>query len=231
MAIAYDSFLPDILPYARNCPDPTIEAAIRLAVIELCEKTDIWQVDLDPISAIAEQYAYDLEPPSQSTVQRIVSITDVNGERLEPVTTGMLDQRSPDWRNQPGNPRFYIRQDEENQIWLAPPPSVARTNAFLLRVVLKPSITSTSCSNFIMTDFRDAICNRTIARLLSMPDRDWSNFKTAAVHYSMWERQVVDIEKQARQANEGVTPVVRYGGIGVRRGQRNPYDSRRTRFI
>lgn len=231
MAIAYDSFLPEIFPYARNCPDPVIEACVRQAVTELCEKTDVWQVDLDPITAVTGQYAYDLEAPAQSTVSRIVSITDQYGDRLEPVTTGMLDQRYPDWRNNNGRPKFYIRQDEEGQIWLAPPPESDRVNAFLLRVVLKPTVDSTSCSNFVMTDFRDAIINRTIARLLSMPDRDWSNFKTAAVHYSMWEKQLIDIEKQARQANEGVTPIVRYGGIGGRPATRKAYEPRRTRFI
>jgi hypothetical protein len=100
-----------------------------------------------------------------------------------------------------------------------------------MRVVLKPTITSSSASNFIMTDFRDTIVNGAISRLLRMPDRDWSNFKTAAVHYAMFQEQLVEAEKRARKANEGVVPVVGYGGIGSRGYERKRYDPRRTRLI
>lgn len=229
MAIAYDAFLADILPYARNCPDPTIESAVRLAVIELCAKTEIWQADLDPISGVASQYAYDLDPPANTMIHRIISLVDETGYALEPVSSGLMDHRYPNWREEPGTPKYYINQDEDSQIWLLPAPATARANAYLIRVVLKPTVTSTSASNFIMTDFRDAIVNRTIARLLSMPDRDWSNFKTAAVHYSMWEQQLVEAEKRARKAHENVVPIVGYGGIGGGAYEnRKKYERRRT---
>lgn len=229
MAVAYDAFLQDLLPFARNCPDPVIEAAIRAAVIEFCEKTEIWQVELDPVSAVAGQYAYDLEAPQGSAVRRILTITDEQGYALEPVTSGMLDQRSPNWREVPGRPTFYIKRDEELQIWLAPPPATARVNAYLIRAVLVPTITSTSCSNVVMNNFRDTIVNGAIARLLSMPDKDWSNFKTAAVHFGLFRDQLVEAEKYARQANEGATPVTRYGGIGPRYRGKDDYGNRRTR--
>jgi hypothetical protein len=231
MAIAYDAFLPEVLPFVRNCPDPTIESAIRLATIELCEKTEIWQAELDPISAVEGQWAYDLEPPANTSIHRVLSLTGPDGRRLDPVTTGMLDQRSPDWRNNPGTPVYFIRQDEENQLWLAPPPQTAQTNAYLMRVILKPTITSSSASNYVMTDYRDTIVYGAITRLLRMPDRDWSNFKTAAVYYGMFQEQLVIAEKRARKANEGVVPVVHYGGIGSNNYERKPYESRRTRFI
>ena len=231
MAIQYDAFLTEILPFARNCPDPTIEAAVRLATIELCEKTEVWQTELDPISARAGVWAYDLEPPANTSIHRIISVLDENGKRLDPVTSGMLDHRSPDWRESPGTPLYFIKKDEESEIWIAPPPAVAVTNAFLLNVVLKPSMTSSSASNFIMTDYRDTIVYGAIARLLRMPDRDWSNFKTAAVYYNMFQEQLNIAEKRARRGPDGVVPVVQYGGIGGRSYERKPYESRRTRLI
>jgi len=229
MAIAYDAFLPEILPYARNCPDPTIEAAVRHTVIEICAKTEIWQQELDPVSAIAEQYAYDLEPPANSVVHRIIHVLDSQGEPLTPVSSGMLEHRATDWRNNPGTAKFYVVQDEDNQIWLAPAPSASLANAFLIRAVLKPSMTSSSCTNYIMSNYRDCIVNGAIARLLQMPDRDWSNYKTAAVKYAMYQAGIVDIEKRARKTHEGVVPVVEYGGIGGRVGPRRRYDIFRTR--
>lgn len=229
MSVAYDAFLQDILPFARNCPDPVIENAIRGATIEFCEKTEIWQVELDPVSAVAGQYAYDLEAPLGSAVRRILTITDELGYSLEPVTSGLLDQRNPDWRVTPSRPQFYIKRDEELQIWLAPPPANSRTNAYLIRAILVPTISSSSCSNVVMNNFRDTIVNGAIARLLSMPDKDWSNFKTAAVHFGLFRDQLVEAEKYARQANEGVAPRVRYGGITARYRGKDDYGQRRTR--
>lgn len=229
MSVTYDAFLQDILPFARNCPDPVIENAVRGATIELCEKSELWQVELDPISAIAGQYAYDLEAPQGAVVRRILTLTDEQGNTLDPVTSGMLDQREPEWRTTPGRARFYIKRDEENQIWLAPPPATARTNAYLIRAVLVPAITSSSCSNVVMNNFRDTIVNGAVSRLLSMPDKDWSNFKTAAVHYGKFQDQIIEAEKYARQVNEGVVPIVRYGGIGPKRAGKDDYGSLRRR--
>lgn len=228
--IAYDAFLPDILPYVRNCPDPTIEAAVRSTVIEICEKTEIWQLELDPISAVAGQWEYDLEPPSGSIVHRILTAIDENGKPLEPVTSALMEHRDPDWRNTPSRPRFYIKRDQ-SLIWFTPPPAVAISNAYLLRVVLKPTVVSTSCDSWIMTDFRDAIVNGAISRLTQMPDRDWSNFKTSGLMFAKYQDQLVEIEKRARQANEGVVPIVGYGGIGGKRSPRRRYDHSRSRRL
>lgn len=227
--VTYDAFLDKILPYARNCPDPVIEGAVRDTVIEICEKTGIWQAELDPISAIAEQYEYDLEAPTGAVVHQIVSIINSDGQLLTPVTSGMLDMRYPDWRNTPSRPKFYINKDSA-LLWLAPAPSVAQQNAFLVTVTLKPTVTSSSADARVMTDFRDAIVNGAISRITQMPDRDWSNFKTSAVMLSKFEAQLVEIEKRARQANEGAIPIVSYGGIGGGGNTRKRYD-RRTRLI
>lgn len=226
--VTYDAFLDKILPYARNCPDPVIEGAVRDTVIEICEKTGIWQAELDPISAIAGQYEYDLEPPAGTVVHEIVSIINSNGELLTPVTSGMLDMRYPDWRNTPGRTLYYINKDSA-LLWLAPAPSTAQQNAFLVTVTLKPTVTSSSADSRIMTDFRDAIVNGAISRITQMPDRDWSNFKTSAVMLAKFEAQLIEIEKRARQANEGAIPIVSYGGIGAVK-TRKRYE-RRTRLI
>jgi hypothetical protein len=228
--VSYDAFLDKILPYARNCPDPVIEGAVRDTVIEICEKTGIWQTQLDPISAVADQYEYDLEPPADALVHSIVNVLDENGDQLTSVTGPMLDQRYPDWRNKPSRAKFFVRK-ENTLIWFAPAPSVARANAFLVTVQLKPTLSSSSADGWVMTDFRDAIINGAISRITQMPDRDWSNFKTSAVMFAKFENQLIDIEKKARQANEGAVAIMSYGGIGPAAPPRRRYESRRSRYI
>ena len=60
MAIKYDTLLPDVLSMVPACPEVIAERAIRSAAIELCEKTDAYQKQLDPITVVAGIYEYDL---------------------------------------------------------------------------------------------------------------------------------------------------------------------------
>ena len=75
MAISYESLLPSILPIVSGCPDTLVENNIRSAVIELCEKASVYQAELDPLTTVGNIYEYDLEPPSGTTVQKILWIT------------------------------------------------------------------------------------------------------------------------------------------------------------
>ena len=98
MAILYESLLPELIPMVPGCPDSLIETNIRSAVIELCEKSGVYQAELDPVTTVAGLYEYDLEPPSNTVVQKILWVVH-KGKDLEPITTGLLEQRKPSWRD------------------------------------------------------------------------------------------------------------------------------------
>ena len=72
---AYESLLAEIIPMVPSCTDTLIEQNIRAAVIELCEKSKVYQAELDPITTVANLYEYDLEPPSGTVVHEIVWVT------------------------------------------------------------------------------------------------------------------------------------------------------------
>ena len=95
--VSYETLFPDILPVVPACPDSLIERNIRSAVIEFCEKTGIYQAELDPLTTVSGIYEYDLEPPSGTVVHKIMN-TVFDGKNLEAVSPELLDQRKPDWR-------------------------------------------------------------------------------------------------------------------------------------
>ena len=72
MAIAYETLLSEIIPMVPGCPDTLIETNIRAAVIELCEKSGVYQAELDPVTTVANIYEYGLTPPSGTVVHRIM---------------------------------------------------------------------------------------------------------------------------------------------------------------
>ena len=98
MAISYETLLSEIIPMVPGCSDTLIENAIRSALIELCEKAEVYQAELDPTSTVSGIYEYELDAPSQTTIHKILYIT-YKGTDLEPLTPQLLEQRAPKWRS------------------------------------------------------------------------------------------------------------------------------------
>lgn len=207
-----------------SCPDTLIENSIRSATIELCEKTGVYQAELDPITTVAGSFEYDLEPPSGTAVHEILWAT-YDGTDLEPITSALLEQRIPEWRQSgnEGTPEYFVKQSQ-SLFYLAPVPNVTKVLSVLLRAVLKPTHTSTSCSDDIMNDYRDTIVNGALLRLLRMPGREWTDYSGAGVYAALFNEQLVEAEKRGRQSETRVARRVKYGGVG------GTYKLTRTRY-
>ena len=50
--------------------DTLIESNIRAAVIELCERASVYQVELDPLTTVSGIFEYDLETPQDTSVAK-----------------------------------------------------------------------------------------------------------------------------------------------------------------
>lgn len=211
MAIRYEDFLPEVISMVPACPEVIAERAIRSATIELCEKTDAYQAQLDPISVITGIYEYDLEPPRGTLVQRIIWVTH-EGKILEPISTSLLEQRKEDWRNDTGAPEYFVKQSL-NSFYIAPVPNKTVTSGIEIRVSLKPTITSTAADDQLMTDYRDTIVNGALFRLCRMPSKDWTDYNAAQVYSTLFADGLVYAERRARQADTPVAAKVRYGGL------------------
>lgn len=221
MAITYETLLPEILPMVDGCPDTLIENNVRSAAIEFCERTGIYQAELDPVTTVGGIYEYDLEPPSTTTVHKIMWVT-YDGKDLEPISSTLLEQRKPDWRDSDryGTPEYFLKPTRE-QFWLVPVPSATMVSSTRLRVQLKPTQTSTACDEVVMSDWRDAIVNGALYRLLRIPNRDWTDLNGAQIYGQLFAESVVRAEREARNADRGVARKVNYGGIITRTRYRN----------
>ena len=159
---SFESLLPEIIPVVPGCTDTLIEQNIRAATIELCEKTEVYQLELDPVTTVQNIFEYDLEPPSGTSVHKIIWMT-YDGEDLEAITTALLEQRKPKWRQSgyEGRPEYFVKQSP-SLFYVAPVPNETKASGLLLRVALKPTHTATSCDDDVMNDYRDTIINGTI---------------------------------------------------------------------
>ena len=196
-----------------GCPDTLVESNIRAAVIELCEKAAVYQQELDPVTTVANIYEYDLEPPNGTVVHKIVWGL-FEGKDLEPISSGLLEQRKPKWREatNAGVPEYFLKQGQA-LFWLVPVPNETKVSSVILHAQLKPTYTSTACETEVMSDHRDSIINGTLFRLLRLPSKEWSDFQGAAVYSNLFFEGVSNAERRARQGDTGVARRVKYGGI------------------
>jgi len=216
MAISYETLLPEILPMVTGCPDTLIENSVRQAAIEFCEKTGIYQSELDPVTTVSGIYEYDLEAPSGTSVHKIMWVTH-DGKELEPISTTLLEQRVPDWRDSDNysTPEYFLKQGAS--FLLAPVPAATMPLSTILRVQLKPTHRSTACDESVMSDWRDSIVNGALFRLLRIPNRDWTDLNGAQIYGRLFAEAVVRAEREARHADRGVARRVNYGGIAARK--------------
>ena len=214
-SVKYEDLFPDILPLAQGCPDPLIINSIRSTVIELCEKTGVHQVDLDPVATVSGSYEYDLEAPSGYNVHKIVWMSH-DGTDLEGSTPTLVEQKYPKWRDTTGTPEVYVKVSL-SVFHLVPVPNASKTNAVRLRVQLKPSRTSTSCDAEVVDEFRDTIVNGALFRILRIPSRDWSDPQSSILHSQLYQEGLLNAERRARGADSAIPRRTNYGGIYTRR--------------
>jgi len=215
MAITYESLVPDIASNLYGCPDLIIRNSIRAATIELCERASVYQAELDPVTTVSKIYEYDLEAPSGTSIQKILWVTH-QGKDLEPITTALLEQRLPKWREtaNASTPSFFVKQTSA-LFWLAPMPSTTSVSSTIIRAVLKPTHTSTGCNDDVMNDYRDAILNGALFRLLRIPNRDWTDLKAANLYGQLFSVAVTEAERRSRQGDTPVARRVKYAGAGA----------------
>jgi hypothetical protein len=200
-----------------------IKNNVRAAAIELCERASVYQAELDPLTTVGNIYEYDLEAPSGTAVQKILWITH-EGKDLEPLTSTLLEQRIPKWREGNGVPEYYVQQGVSIGLASPDPNSQRALSSTIVRAVLKPTHTSSACDDGVMNDYRDTIINGALFRLLRIPNKEWTDLQGARVYGSLFNEGTMIAERKARGADTGVARRVRYGGTtGAWRTRRRHY--------
>lgn len=208
----FESLLPDVLPSVHGCSDPVAISAIRSAAIDFCVKSEVYQQELDPVTTVAKIFEYDLEPPRNTVVHRILwAIHD--GEKLEPLSTGLLERRLPDWRDKAnaGIPKYFVQQSQ-TLFYLAPMPATTKVESVIIRAVLKPTVSSTVLDDEVINNHKDAIVNGALFRLLRTPSKDWTDYGAAQMYGALYAEGVREAEQEARAANTPIARSVKYGG-------------------
>lgn len=207
------SFLTEVRPHLAMAPDPLLEREVRNAAIVFCERSYIYQRDLDPITLAANVPEYDLSPPSGTVVADILS-AKVDGEPIEAKGRDELDGLIQKWETDKGTPRYYF-QSTLRMVRVVPMPSSMKTNGLTLFVALKPTKASTGIDTAIYEEYVEEIAAGALSTLFMMKDVPWTSAAKASDFRDKFEKGIDAAKvRAARSLSTAPLRVKPYYAIG-----------------
>lgn len=190
MSTAHTKFLDYVLPHVPGCTPEMALLEIQNTIIEFCEKSLILQADHDPVTAIVGQIDYDLDPPRDRLVVRVMKAW-YKGQLLEEMapdeidTPSVYNQRSG-YHIHRGEP-FQFFQKEARTFSVYPIPDETVKQSITLRVALKPTRSATTIDDLIYEEYAETIGSGAISRLALSPGKPYSNPALANVHRALFQ--------------------------------------------
>lgn len=220
--VSLEEFYTDIYQAVPGCPEMTIENNVRAAAITFCEQTQVVHFDMDPLTTVAGQREYDFEVPDAEYMVHGIVAANYDGTPLTVLSERIAAERFPRYREYNGSPNSILRKNSTT-FWLYPTPDATKASSLFLTVSIKPTPASEFVPELLLNDHKQTIVSGALARLLLLPNKDWTDKQLAGVHMASFATGILDAKKRARRADEGAAAVAQYGGIGGRKR----YQSRR----
>lgn len=190
MSTAHSAFLDYVLPHVPGCTNEMALQEIKNTIIDFCEKSLILQTDHDPVTAIVGQIDYDLEPPKDRLVVRVMKAW-YKGQLLEEMAPDDID--TPSVYNQQsgyhvhrGDPLQFF-QKEARTFSVYPIPNETVKQSITLRVALKPTRSATTIDDLIYEEYAETIGSGAISRLALSPGKPYSNAALANAHRALFQ--------------------------------------------
>lgn len=202
---SYESFVSRIYIEASGCPEPLAIQVIRDAAIDFCVRSNFIQRDMDPIAAQEGIGDYDLEPPSQQLVVKIMKCWYKNYE-LNPVAPDYIKDPAFYNANIPNNPQstgepLVFTQKDERTFSVYPIPKETTESALTLRISCKPTRASTSCEDSLFEDYLDVIASGALSRLVSAVGKPYSAPAMVAFYANKFFAGVNEARQRASKGN------------------------------
>ena len=200
----FTSFYPYILPDVPGCPSLSVDQALSSTLIDFCEKTLILQADMDPVTIVKGVVDYDLEPPKDHLVTKIMKVFYRSNE-IRPtspddiMSASLYNKNYPEAKPEEGPPKLYTQKDART-FSIYPYPKETEKLALTLRVALKPTRSATQCDDILFEEYAEIIGHGVVSRLALSSNKPYSDPKLAGVKNVMY---TAGINLARQRANRG----------------------------
>lgn len=201
MSTPYEAFLPEVLPYAPDCPEIVAVNAIRNACIEFCEESNWLLYEHPEITTLAGVGSYPLIVPTGTMSARIYEGWCGNLQ-LKPVSEEVLKRVYVyDWREMEGGAQFVTMLNPDEAI-IVPKPLIPNVAPLKLIIALKPTRDSVDVDDRIYQRWAEQIGWGARGRLLEIPNQSFYDPATAMKYKAMF---TTAIGQAAVERNRGLT--------------------------
>lgn len=211
-----------ILQYVPGCPDTTVSSFLLDVINEFYRKSTGWRVDFQVTGGLVSgQDTYSLNPVDANT-----TLLYVLGVYLFPSVVGGNSRRwlYPQVRKVIGTdtdlPTTWFTSAPDQLIVYPKPDQNYGAEGVGLYVygVCAPTAGGTYPA-ITTTDHLDALQWGTLARLLAIPKRPWSDSKQAMIYDRMYRREIMRVRDMANRAYGGADTPLRFPPFAGRGSQ------------
>lgn len=173
MSVELDQFLNLVRPWAKGCPEPGMQDALVTAAREFAAETMVAQRAVQ-VSTVATPATQSYAVVAASQEEELLAVMSAQGS----------DSNGNVWAINPGDPSYWNPGVSPGwpfqhaiipytQIALWPVPNAVYT--IKLVVAVQPRQGATVLPLELMRKYDRQICDGALARLVSVPNRPWSN--------------------------------------------------------
>jgi hypothetical protein len=185
--VALSKFLPLVLPHVPGVPQFMATFNLRLSAIEFCKRTRCWR---HVVSVLFDAATEAVVAPAYAAIHEFETALWNNETYLRPIQFSDVDE--PSATAAAGSVPQYVTQAESNTVRVIPAADGTLALTLFLMPVNGSSFAADADGNmvdlydvvpdFLYLQHAEAIAAGAIARLMSMPGKDWTNPQLAAVH-------------------------------------------------
>lgn len=201
-------------------PLPLLNAHYAEAVREFFHRSLAWQynvpdlLDLNASTAFPTVTAGTHIPASTYVVQP-VRIKWSDGSDVPFKTRDQMDDIDTNWEDTEGSTVDYWTITSPGNFRVYPLLTANQTEVIRLRVAIAPLTTATSIADALAYEFKESWKNGTLARLLKVPGKDWTNERLAASYMAMFDTDIKNAKSRAGADFGRPKRVVEYGGLSI----------------
>lgn len=179
---APSALYPFVRPDVQGCPTPMLEQSVMKAFRQFCEIGYAWRDYLSPLAPTEGAPEVALPPPSGARIIKVLSIDTPDGTIL-PKTMAEIQRLLPGWQSAEGVPAWFNSPEDPGVVRLYPiPRNLPPGFQLTARVVLSPTLASTTIPDGMVERHHEAIAHGAKAVLMSMKDKTWTDMALATAH-------------------------------------------------
>ncbi|NIT57171.1 MAG: hypothetical protein GWN00_13340 [Aliifodinibius sp.] len=205
---------PDVMP----CPDPIIEREVISTILDFCKKSNVLQREFE-----VELDVDDIDDEMQNCID--INIEEFAGDlRLVSLLELMVDANAyipykRDIRTTITN-YDYVKDEEYKYYWL---PDNRNIRLFDMKVTdslvwmkasFKPLRTLDEIDDFLFEDWSEGLVAGAKWKILSMPNKEWTDFKTASYYRSEYRRYLSQAKQAVVRGASGYSDRVNWKSFG-----------------